>query len=325
VRVSYPRGVERPEHVEDGSAVASVWCLTANVVRERPYGPAGAEQRRGLRLLSGGAKVWVVDGFGGDGWATVTVIGHHRKCGKYLTVHVLTEHLTGWRARLVYSPAVRHRIRKVLNGRTVGYRAAGFWVRPDIDPSGDECRDDLEAIALRLENGAAHRRADRAAKDARIGQGLPGGNAPAPVASVLDDGSCQLQTATGEDLIRWATPDALAVAWISEIRAGVHGPAREFLWRACMLAVPGVLRLVTVLARAADGDDDVMRQVGAGPLEHLLTYTNNAEPILPEIEAAAGQERALHASLGSVRISGRQPVEIRRRLLALGAQAWSSE
>jgi hypothetical protein len=58
--------------------------------------------QRGLRLFAGGAKVYVVNGFGGDGWETLTVIGRHRKAGRYLTAHVPAEHLTNWRVKPIY-------------------------------------------------------------------------------------------------------------------------------------------------------------------------------------------------------------------------------
>jgi hypothetical protein len=48
-----------------------IWCIVANVVTSRPYGPGGAERRRGLRLFPPGAKVWVPAGFGGMGYETV--------------------------------------------------------------------------------------------------------------------------------------------------------------------------------------------------------------------------------------------------------------
>ncbi|MGC9666090.1 hypothetical protein ACNTMW_05970 [Planosporangium sp. 12N6] len=35
--------------------VRPVWCIVANVVDERSYGPGGAERRRGLKLFWPGA------------------------------------------------------------------------------------------------------------------------------------------------------------------------------------------------------------------------------------------------------------------------------
>jgi hypothetical protein len=142
--------------------VEPIWCLVANVVSQRAYGPHGAQQRSGLRLLRGGAKVWVIDGFGGDGWETVTVIGHHRKSGKYLTVHVQAEHLTDWRVSLVYSPAVQQRIRDYLEPRT-----SGFWTSTDADPQAETYRDELHAIAEHLTHLSARLRADRVARRLR--------------------------------------------------------------------------------------------------------------------------------------------------------------
>jgi hypothetical protein len=44
------------------------WAIVANVVDERPSGPGGEETRRGLKIFRPGAKVYVVDGFGGEAY-----------------------------------------------------------------------------------------------------------------------------------------------------------------------------------------------------------------------------------------------------------------
>ena len=127
------------------SQARPVWCVVANVVASRPYGPGGDQLRRGLRLLSGGAKVYVISGFGGDGWETLTVIGHHRKAGKYVTVHVPTEHLTNWRVKPVHSPAVVAAMREEL-GDYLGAR----FVAGRPDPTTEDYRDVLIAEAQRF-------------------------------------------------------------------------------------------------------------------------------------------------------------------------------
>ena len=53
--------------------------MVANVVHERPYGPEGAEIRRGTKHFAPGAKVYVFSFFWGMGGEQVTVIGRHRK------------------------------------------------------------------------------------------------------------------------------------------------------------------------------------------------------------------------------------------------------
>ena len=83
-----------------------VWCVAANVVPERPYGPGGAEVRRRTNHFSPGAKVHVVDFFWGVGGERVTVVGRHRGAKRFVTLHMDADHLANWRAELVYSPHI---------------------------------------------------------------------------------------------------------------------------------------------------------------------------------------------------------------------------
>nr|GFD56498.1 hypothetical protein [Tanacetum cinerariifolium] len=39
----------------------SYWTAVANIVRERPYGPGGAEIRLGTKHFAPGAKVYIID------------------------------------------------------------------------------------------------------------------------------------------------------------------------------------------------------------------------------------------------------------------------
>src|SRR5690349_19871530 len=110
VAVSTIRGMAEVAVLADGPPI---WCIVANVVGRRPYGHGGLEQRDGLRLFRGGAKVFVADGYAGMGYETVTVIGHIRHQSRLATVDVATEYLTNWQVKLVYSPAVRARIAEV--------------------------------------------------------------------------------------------------------------------------------------------------------------------------------------------------------------------
>ena len=87
-----------------------VWCAVANVVAERAYGPGGAEKRRGLKHFAPYAKVYVVDYFWGMGAEKVTVIGHHRRSHRLVTIVIPSRTLTGWRCQLIYKPAVLRRV-----------------------------------------------------------------------------------------------------------------------------------------------------------------------------------------------------------------------
>jgi hypothetical protein len=82
------------------------WCIVANVLIDRPYGPGGAEIRHGTKHFAPGAKVHVFDFFWGMGGESVSVIGRHRKTKRYLVLNMRSAHLTNWRTELVYSPRV---------------------------------------------------------------------------------------------------------------------------------------------------------------------------------------------------------------------------
>src|SRR4051794_4240365 len=114
-----------------------VWCIVANVVDERPYGPGGAETRRGMKIFRAGAKLYVAEGFGGDGWEVVTVVGQPRSSPRFVAANVRTEHLTNWRVHAVYSPAAQRQIALVRRG------FAGFWLRTEAPFDSEEYRDAL--------------------------------------------------------------------------------------------------------------------------------------------------------------------------------------
>ena len=132
-----------------------MWCIVANVVEERAFGPGGLERRRGLKLFAPGAKVHVVDGFGGMGYETLTVVGQVRRSPRFSVVHVRLMHLTTWRVRMVYSPAVLRQVTMV-RGETLG----GFGLGHVPDPTAESYRDDLQRVAdifsRRAETERAH-------------------------------------------------------------------------------------------------------------------------------------------------------------------------
>lgn len=113
----------RATRVERGSAIdrdaltevvpvegKPVWCVVANIVMERGYGPGGEEKRRGTKKFAPGAKVFVYYFFWRSGHEKVTVIGRHRKSHRYISVIMPSRHLANWRAELVYSPHIAKQI-----------------------------------------------------------------------------------------------------------------------------------------------------------------------------------------------------------------------
>ncbi len=94
------------------SSDGPVWCVAANVLIERGYGPGGAEKRRGPKHFAPGAKVFVYEFFWGMGGESVTVIGRHRKSHRFIRLTMPAKHLANWRAELVYSPYVARQVRE---------------------------------------------------------------------------------------------------------------------------------------------------------------------------------------------------------------------
>ena len=83
-----------------------VWCVIANVVQERSFGPQGADTRSGTRAFRAGAKVHIVGAHHGT-CETVVAIGRYRGSNRYSKVVTNVRHLENFRHGLAYSPAVR--------------------------------------------------------------------------------------------------------------------------------------------------------------------------------------------------------------------------
>ena len=90
---------------------------TASVVEQRRYGE-NHELRNGTKHFRGGAKVFVIDGYWGM-CNSVTVVGHHRASGRYITLDMPVKHLEHFRMSVVYSLAVLKRISDHYSGEKV--------------------------------------------------------------------------------------------------------------------------------------------------------------------------------------------------------------
>lgn len=91
--------------VDDQGMTDPVWCVVANVVTERPYGPDGAERRVGTKHFRAGAKLHIIDAYSGM-CENVIAIGHHRGSNQYCRMVVSVRHLENFRVKLAYSPEV---------------------------------------------------------------------------------------------------------------------------------------------------------------------------------------------------------------------------
>lgn len=120
-----------------------IWSLVANVVAERAYGSGGSEVRAGTKVFRPNAKVYVVNGYPGTGMEVVTAIGRGRgRSPRLVRADMPTKHLTNWRVRLVYSPAVLRRI------TDPDIRFLGSLIADESpDPGSAEYRKRLERLA----------------------------------------------------------------------------------------------------------------------------------------------------------------------------------
>ena len=98
-----------------------VWCVVGNIVPERPFGPAGAELRRGTRLFRPNAKIYLAARRHGYallnpqlwGDESILVVGQHRKSRKWISCWVRMSCTTNWRVRPTRHPGASVRLREM--------------------------------------------------------------------------------------------------------------------------------------------------------------------------------------------------------------------
>ncbi|MBF9220417.1 hypothetical protein [Hymenobacter ruricola] len=79
------------------------WTAVANIIRERHYGPGGAEIRLGTKHFAPGAKVYVIDWYGGM-CQRIIVVGLHRKSRRYITLTIDVRLVENLRPKVCYDP-----------------------------------------------------------------------------------------------------------------------------------------------------------------------------------------------------------------------------
>ncbi|GAB3638000.1 hypothetical protein GCM10027422_35900 [Hymenobacter arcticus] len=93
------------------TAPESYWTAVGNILRERPYGPGGAETRRGTRHFAPGAKVYIIDWYAGM-CERIVVVGLHRSSKRMITLVIDVKLVENLRAKVCYVPAVIAKIRE---------------------------------------------------------------------------------------------------------------------------------------------------------------------------------------------------------------------
>jgi hypothetical protein len=80
----------------------SVWCVIANVVKERPVGQGGTEHRPGTKHFRAGTLVYCPTVLWGDGYENIKVVARHRGSHRYVTLVIRSSWLTNWRVKQVW-------------------------------------------------------------------------------------------------------------------------------------------------------------------------------------------------------------------------------
>ncbi|MEC3958778.1 hypothetical protein VMT65_37470 [Nocardia sp. CDC153] len=130
------------------SSTPPEWCLIATM-RSYPYSPTGPKAKfRGHGRFPAGAKLYVIGGFAGTGYETVTVVGYGRHRRSPITVHLPAKYLRDWRVALVYRPAV---LRAIRNAAPREPASVDRWNHDGWAVDSDEYRDHLTGIAAGFE------------------------------------------------------------------------------------------------------------------------------------------------------------------------------
>jgi hypothetical protein len=127
--------------VSDASESAPIWALIANVVDSRRYGSGGLQTRRGLKIFTGGAKVYLAGRF--HCADALPVVGLSRRPHRLVNAVVAARFLTNWRVRLVYGPAVLHALAAADLGLDLPYRyrqERGLNAQFTADQAGEDYR-----------------------------------------------------------------------------------------------------------------------------------------------------------------------------------------
>ena len=91
------------------------YCLVGNIVAEHEFG-SEREIKSGTKQFTPGTKVYCLPPQWGDGYEKAIVVGICRKSRRWITVVMQTRHITNWRAKSLYTPAVLKRLRDGFDG-----------------------------------------------------------------------------------------------------------------------------------------------------------------------------------------------------------------
>ncbi|SCG78692.1 hypothetical protein GA0070609_5659 [Micromonospora echinaurantiaca] len=136
--------------VEDGWSPE--WCIVGNLL-PYPYSANGPRADfRSQKIFPAGAKLYVVGGFGGLGYETITVIGYAHGRRRPVTAHIKAKYVGNWRAELVYRPVILRAIHAAENEQDTYHR----WLTPFRDERTAEYHPSEPAYGEHLAEVAAY-------------------------------------------------------------------------------------------------------------------------------------------------------------------------
>lgn len=105
------------------------WCVVANVAASTGHGEGGREIQRGLRHYAPASLVWVLPHWWDPGHGRARTLGRHRGPGsQYIELIIAVRHLTNFRVKGVYSPALWHKMREhPWFDQAAAQEAASLW------------------------------------------------------------------------------------------------------------------------------------------------------------------------------------------------------
>lgn len=126
------------------------WCVVGNLL-PYPYSPNGPQADfRSQKIFPAGAKLYVIGGFAGTAYDTITVIGYAHRRRQPVTAHIKAKYVGNWRAELVYRPVILRAIHAAAREQSTYDR----WLTPfdaDYHPSEPEYGEHLAHVAARFQ------------------------------------------------------------------------------------------------------------------------------------------------------------------------------
>ena len=98
------------------------YCLVGNIVSEHQFGES-RDILSGTKHFKPGTKVYCLPPQWGDGYEKTIAVGICRKSRRWITVVVATDHITNWRVKSVYQPAVLNRLRAGFDGFSAQWKS----------------------------------------------------------------------------------------------------------------------------------------------------------------------------------------------------------